>query len=136
MIKVFTIGKTKEAFFKEAINGFLKRISRFTQVEYHELSKESLIKTVKDSYCVILLDVKGKSYSSEELASFIKKNELEKPLAFYVGDESGLPKEIIQKASFSLSFSRMTFPHDLARVMLLEQIYRALTINKNLPYHK
>lgn len=134
MIKVFTIGKTKEPSFRKVIDDFLKRISRFTTIEYAELSRDTLIKTVKDNYCVIVLDVKGKFYSSEEFASFIKKNELERPLVFYIGDEQGLPKEI--KGNFSVSFSRMTFPHDLARVMLLEQIYRALTINKNLPYHK
>ncbi len=133
MIRVIVVGKTKESFYKEAIGEYLKRVSRFTKVVYEEVSKESLSK-MKEGF-VICLDVQGKSYSSEELASLIKK-EVENPLIFYIGDETGLSRDLLSKSNLRLSFSRMTFPHELARVMLLEQIYRALTINKKLPYHK
>ncbi len=135
MIKIFTIGKTKETFFTQAITTYLQRLKRFTKIEYKEFSKEALIKTLEQDHSIIILAINGKQYSSEELANFLKKKELEK-LAFYLGDEQGLPKEVFEKAKFSLSFSPMTFPHELARVMLLEQLYRAYSINKGLPYHK
>ena len=136
MIKIFTIGKTKESYFKRAIEEYLKRIKRFTKIEYEEVTRESILKSLTQNNFIITLEIKGKQLSSEEFAELLKKKEIEKPIAFYIGSEEGLPKEITAKANLGLSFSGMTFPHELARVMLFEQVYRALSINKNLPYHK
>ena len=136
MIKVFAIGKTKEAYVREAVNIYLKRISRFSNVEWIECSKEQVSKSLEKNTFKIILEVTGKLVTSEELAAIFKKKLLEKEIVFYIGDEEGLSKEVREKADLLLSFSRMTFPHELARIMLLEQIYRALSINKGLPYHK
>ena len=135
MIKVLVIGKTKEKYFQQGIDEFLKRLRRFARVEYAELSEKAIISSLKDGF-VVALDVRGKELSSEELAVFVKKKEIEGRLVFCVGDEGGLPEEVMRQASLRLSMSRMTFPHELARLMFLEQLYRAFSINKGLPYHK
>ena len=137
MMFLFTIGKTKNLFFKEAIAAYVKKIRSLRKIEVYEVKDEAaLLKALKKDFFIIVLEPHGKQFSSEELALFIKKKELEKDIAFVLGDENGLGKEIEKKANVILSFSRMTFPHELARVMVLEQVYRALSINANLPYHK
>ena len=135
MIRVCTIGKTKNAELRSLINEFLGRIKHFSRIEYEETTKQGMINSMNKNKVIIACEVNGKQYSSEEFASFLKKIEMD-DVCFYIGDENGLPKEVKEKARVQLSFSKFTFPHELARVMLLEQIYRGLSITKGLPYHK
>lgn len=133
MLKVVSIGKTKEQYIQEGIKEFLKRIQKFTKIEYLELkNKEQVLNQLKGT--VVTLEVQGKSYSSEELAQFIKKEEIKDTITFIIGDEAGVPKEI--KADYTISLSAMTFTHEMARLFLLEQLYRAYTINSGRKYHK
>lgn len=147
MIKVICVGKIKENFYKEAINEYLKRLSKYTKLEIIEvadfsensLSKEAalILKHLnKDDY-VITLEIEGKLLDSEKLSNLIETQMIHgKNITFIIGGSYGLDNKIKEKASFSLSFSKLTFPHQLFRVILLEQIYRAFKIIKNETYHK
>ena len=132
MLKLVTIGKTKEKYLREGIEEFIKRIKRFEKIEYLELNSLDNIKL--ENYYVIVLEVLGKEYSSEGLAEILKKTE--KDIIFIIGDEDGVKEEIKNKANLLLSLSRMTFTHEMARLIFLEQLYRAITINKGMKYHK
>lgn len=157
-IQIICIGKLKEKYWTDAIKEYSKRLSRFASIEIVEL-KESLLpanaspadeekvkleegreilKAIKDGTYVITLEITGKQLSSEELAK--KMDDLgidgRSNIAFVIGGSLGLSKEVSQRADYKLSFSRMTFPHQMMRVILLEQIYRAFKINRNETYHK
>lgn len=157
-ITVISVGKIKENFFCEAIKEYTKRLSKFCtlieeiiqderaddnysdkeieQVKY--LEGQKILKKIKDSSFVITLCIDGKQLSSVELAD--KINELgingNSDITFIIGGSNGLSDEIIKRADMKLSFSKMTFPHQLFKVILLEQIYRAFKINANESYHK
>ncbi len=133
MLKLITIGKTKEKYLKEGIEEFIKRIKRYEKIEYLEVNNFNNLK-LENSY-VTVLDVLGKEYSSEGLAEILKKT-IGKDIIFLIGDQEGIKEEIKKKANLFLSISRMTFTHEMARLILLEQIYRAITINKGMQYHK
>lgn len=133
MLKLITIGKTKEKYLKEGIEEFLKRIKRYEKIEYQEVNNFDNLKLENDY--VIALDVLGKEYTSKGLAEILKKI-TEKNITFLIGDENGIKEEIKTKSNLLLSLSRMTFTHEMARLIFLEQIYRAITINKGLKYHK
>ena len=158
MIKVVAVGKIKEKFFKDALAEYEKRLSGYVKLKIVEVSdekapeniseKEALIikekeaekilKNIKDSEYVISLEIEGKNLSSLELSELIGKLELEgkSDITFVIGGSLGLSESVIKRADYHLSFSKMTFPHQLMRVVLLEQIYRAIKILKNEPYHK
>jgi 23S rRNA (pseudouridine1915-N3)-methyltransferase len=120
---------------------YLERLARYVPIESHELPSESAllawIEKSRTSPFLILLDSRGKQLSSEELASFIEKHQSQgtQRLFFAVGGADGFTSEIRKRAQFELSLGKMTFPHELARVILLEQLYRAFTILKGHPYH-
>lgn len=136
MLRIISIGKTKESYLKEGIAEFLKRLKRETKIEYLEVkNKEQMLKHAKEG-TTITLEIGGKQHSSEELAKFLKKEEIKGTLNFYIGDENGLPKEIMKNAQYKISLSKMTFTHEMARLILLEQLYRAYQINKGTKYHK
>lgn len=157
-ISVVCVGKLKEKYLKAAIEEYSKRLSRYCKLEIIEVSdektpdnasdkEESLIKEkeglgilkhIRDNSFVITLDLKGKMLSSEELADFIKGSAINgnSNLTFIIGGSLGLSKAVLARANFSLCFSKMTFPHQLMRVILLEQIYRGYRIINNEPYHK
>ena len=143
-IKVAWIGKTKEPALASLGSEYLKRISRYVQVEGVSLRDEAelLAKYGKDaksgtkSYLVVM-DSRGKEFTSEELARFLK-NYLERnplPLVFAIGGADGFSEGAKTSACSMISLGKMTLPHELARVVLLEQIYRAFTILKGHPYH-
>ncbi len=132
MIKLIVVGKTKEHFIKNGINEYLKRLKIFTKLEYIEVNNLNNI-NLENSF-IICLEIKGINYSSEQLADFIKLNE--KNLIFIIGNEDGIPNNIKIKSNFNLSLSNMTFTHEFARLIFLEQLYRAFTINKGMKYHK
>jgi 23S rRNA (pseudouridine1915-N3)-methyltransferase len=145
-VRVLWPGKTKQSYFSDAVKDYSSRIARFIPFEIVEtkeyyaadhnkqqrISKESksLLNAAKDSVQVVL-DPDGKQLTSEEFAAWIGKQN--RDLAFFIGGPAGLEME---KPDLKLSFGHCTFPHELVRVMLLEQLFRALTILNRIPYHK
>jgi 23S rRNA (pseudouridine1915-N3)-methyltransferase len=141
-IKVAWIGKTKEPAIQALTDEYLKRISRYAQVAGLALKDEAAILSVasgdrnKERHNLVLLDSCGKQLSSEELADFLEREQVNAiPLVFAIGGSDGFSEKARRHAGFTLSLGRMTLPHELARVVLVEQLYRALTILKNHPYH-
>ena len=157
-ITIIAIGKLKEKYWKDAIAEYSKRLGAYCNLEIVEL-KESLLRTnpsaadeeavkvaegrsilerIKKSDYVITLEIKGKGLSSEQLADKIQQLGVDgrSDIVFVIGGSLGLSTEVSQRADFKLSFSAMTFPHQMMRVILLEQIYRAFKINRNEAYHK
>jgi 23S rRNA (pseudouridine1915-N3)-methyltransferase len=141
-IKVAWIGKTKEAAIQSLTGEYLKRISRYAEVAGIAVRDEIALLELaqgargKERHRLILLDSRGKQLSSEELAQFLEREQhLALPLLFAIGGADGFSDECRKRAAFVLSLGKMTFPHELARVVLLEQVYRAFTILKSHPYH-
>jgi 23S rRNA (pseudouridine1915-N3)-methyltransferase len=143
-IKVAWIGKTKEPAIEALTTEYLKRISRFAEVASLAVKDEVAILALasgerqqkKERHKLVLLDTRGKQLSSEELAELIKREQVNAiPLLFAIGGSDGFTEEARRRAGFTLSLGKMTLPHELARVVLLEQIYRAFTILQNHPYH-
>lgn len=149
-ITFITIGKLKEKFWQDAAGEYIKRLGRFCKLNVIELpesrtddsaeeSREILAAIEKLGQCyVIALDVKGTALSSEGLAEKIKKLGVDgtSHICFIIGGSNGFDDSVRKKAAFRLSFSSFTFPHQLMRVILLEQIYRAFKINAGEKYHK
>ena len=151
MIKIICVGKIKENFYKEAEKEYLKRLSKYTKIDIVEIpdqndqdinyaltkEKDLILKNIKDKDNIIILDIKGKDYTSEGFSNFIN-DELtyNSNITFIIGSSNGLSDEIKKLASKSISFSKMTFPHQLFRIILLEQIYRGFKIINNESYHK
>lgn len=142
-LKVAWIGKTKESAIQMLTDEYLKRISRYADVEGVSLRDEAaLLKLTERSgnrpaHKLVLLDARGKQLSSEELARFLQEYQgaNSQPLLFGVGPADGFSDRARHAAFLSLSLSKMTLPHELARILLLEQLYRAFTILKGHPYH-
>jgi len=142
-LKVTWIGKTKEAAIQSLTDEYLKRLSRYTEVEGGTVEDEAALlkRCARDARpsrdTLVLLDERGKQLSSEELAKFLgdyqDRNPL--PLLFAVGAADGFTDQARQAATLVLSLGKMTLAHEVARVVLLEQLYRALTILKGHPYH-
>ncbi len=142
-INVVCVGKIKEEFFRDATAEYLKRLSRFAKVEVKELAEgkdleeeaQSIFRAAKGY--VIALCVEGVKLSSEKMASHVKTlYDKGSEITFIIGSSFGLSNAVKDKADLKLSFSDMTFPHQLMRVILLEQIYRAFMINSGSTYHK
>lgn len=139
------VGKTKNKNWLALQDDYLQRLSRFVKFEITELkddTKESegkkILESLNSNSFLCVLDVIGKELSSHDLAKKIEKwqNESVKEVAFIIGGFAGLSTEVINKADFSLSLSRLTLTHEAARVVLTEQLYRAFTIINNFPYQK
>ena len=151
MIKIITVGSIKEKYLKDAIEEYTKRLSKYTNIEIVEvkdeglveptkaisLEEEKILKHINDKDYIITLEIEGKEFTSEEFAEKLDKIQLESStITFIIGGSYGLSQNIKDKSRLHLSFSKMTFPHQLFRVLLLEQIYRAFKINNNESYHK
>lgn len=151
MIKIITVGSIKEKYLKDAIDEYTKRLSKYTNIEIIEvkdeglvepakamsLEEEKILKHINDKDYLITLEIEGKEFTSEEFAEKLDKIQLESSnITFIIGGSYGLSQNIKDKSRLHLSFSKMTFPHQLFRVLLLEQIYRAFKINNNESYHK
>jgi 23S rRNA (pseudouridine1915-N3)-methyltransferase len=149
-IKVAWIGKTKEPAIQALTDEYLKRISRYAEVSGLAVKDEAGVLALlsggrqnqsssnsnKDRHRLVLLDSCGKQLSSEEFAKFLEREQVSPiPLLFGIGGSDGFSDEARDHAAFTLSLGKMTLPHELARVVLVEQIYRAFTILKNHPYH-
>lgn len=157
-ITLITVGKVKEKFYRDAIAEFEKRLSRYCKLDIIEVNDEKtpdnasemeeikikakegdrILASIKDDMYVIALAIEGKQLSSTELADKINKLGIEgtSSIAFVIGGSLGLDERVMKRADFKLSFSPMTFPHQLMRVILLEQIYRSYRIIAGEPYHK
>lgn len=150
-INIVCVGSIKEKFFVEAIEEYSKRLSRFCELKIIEVpeatkltslkqkcDQESELLLQKTKGTIICMDSKGKMLSSPEIADFMQKKKLfgENEFSFVIGGSNGLSENILSKASLVLSFGKITYPHQLFRVVLSEQIYRAVTIMEGLPYHK
>ncbi len=157
-ITLLTVGKIKEKYLKDAIAEYSKRLSKYCKLEIIEVADEKtpdnasevvenvirdkegerLLKYVKDDAFVITLEIKGKMMTSEELAEKIDTLGIRgvSHIMFIIGGSIGLGEDVIKRSDFALSFSKMTFPHQLMRVILLELIYRSYRIISGEPYHK
>ena len=144
MIKIICVGKVKEKYLQEAISDYMKRLSKYHKVdiiilEDSNMSEERtrILKHIDSKDYVITLDIEGKELSSLELADKLDKIFItNSSICFVIGGSYGLDREVKKRANFSLSFSKLTFPHQLFRVILLEQIYRSFKILNNESYHK
>ena len=144
-IRIAWIGKTKEPAIRALTEEYLKRISRYTQLEALELRDESALLAMRGregsgevgKSTLVLMDSEGKQFSSEEFARFLgnyqDRNRV--PLIFAIGPADGFSEEARSAAEHTISLGKMTLAHELARVVLLEQVYRAFTILKGHPYH-
>ncbi len=151
MIKIITVGQIKEKYLQDAINEYKKRLSKYTNIEVIEVKDEGLVEEVKaikleaekikkhinDRDYIVTLEIEGKQMTSVEFANKIDNILIENSnIDFIIGGSYGLSDEIKNMSILHLSFSKMTFPHQLFRVLLLEQIYRTYKINNNESYHK
>lgn len=148
-MKIICVGKVKEKFFVDAIKEYSKRISKYTKLEIIEVADEALesvamkkegeriLSKIKDNDYVVTLEIEGNGLSSVEFAKKIDNNfNSNKNLTFVIGGSYGLDDSVKSRSDYKLSFSKFTFPHQMFRVLLLEQIYRAYKINNNENYHK
>ncbi len=144
-IKIVTIGKLKEKFLIDGVNEYLKRLKSFAKIEVCEIPEcktieeegQKLLSQVLRESFIIVLDVAGEMLTSENFAKKIAALNLHgvSDITFIIGGAFGLSDEVKRAASFRLSFSKMTFTHQMARLILVEQIYRAFKIIRNEPYH-
>ena len=150
MIKIITVGKLKEQYFRDAVEEYLKRLSKYTKIELIEVpdedfdikktldrEKDSILKYITDKDYVVTMEIEGKELTSVELSK--KLNDIminNSDISFIIGGSYGLHDDIKKRSNYALSFSKMTFPHQLFRVLLLEQIYRSYKILNNETYHK
>jgi 23S rRNA (pseudouridine1915-N3)-methyltransferase len=142
-IKVAWIGKTKEPAIQALTDEYLKRISHYAEIAGLAVKDEAAIlslasgeRQIKARHRLVLLDARGKQLSSEELAEFLQREQVNAiPLLFAIGGSDGFSEDARRQAAFTLSLGKMTLPHELALVVLVEQLYRAFTILKKHPYH-
>ncbi len=144
MIKIICVGKIKEKFYRDAIAEYLKRLSKYHKIVIEELpdsnkqkEEKLLLKKINQKDYNIILDIDGKMLNSIELSNHIDKTfQINSNITFIIGGSDGLTENVKKTANLKLSFSKMTFPHQLFRVILLEQIYRSFKIINNETYHK
>lgn len=156
-INILAVGKVKEAYLREGIEEFVKRLKAYARVNIIELVDEKIpsnpakaekegikqregvkiLESLSERTYVIALDVRGKPMTSEGLAKSIKNLQIRgySSITFIIGGALGLSKEVLEKADFRLSFSPMTFTHQMVRLILVEQVYRAFKIMRGEPYH-
>lgn len=157
-ITLITVGKIKEKYFTDAIAEYAKRLSRYCKLEMIEVADEKtpdgaseslenqikekegdrILAKIPENAYVVALAIEGKQLDSEELADKMEKWNVSgiSHIVFIIGGSLGLTPKVLNRADFKLSFSKMTFPHQLMKVVLLEQIYRSFRIRNNEPYHK
>ena len=140
MIKIICVGKIKEKFYRDAIQEYLKRLSKYTKIqilEVDDVEKDLILKHLNLKDYIITMEIEGDKYGSLELSKKIDKIlSINSNITFIIGGSNGLDLEIKKISNMKLSFSDLTFPHQLFRIMLLEQIYRSFKILNNETYHK
>ncbi len=157
-ITLITVGKIKERYLRDAIEEYAKRLQKYVKLEIVEVADEKtpdgaslaleeqirskegerILKHLKDGACVVTLEIGGRMMDSVEFAQWIDQSGVRgiSHIQFVIGGSLGLAPEVCARSNLALSFSKMTFPHQLMRVILLEQIYRGCRINSGEPYHK
>lgn len=157
-ITILCVGKVKESFFRDAIAEYEKRLGRYCRLEILEVADEQtpegagealeeqirekegarLLSKIREGQFVCTLEIRGKKMTSEQFASFLDKAAMEEKgqIVFVIGGSLGLSREVRERSNLAVSFSDMTFPHQLMRVILCEQIYRGFRISRGEPYHK
>lgn len=157
-ISIICVGKLKEKYWQLAVCEYSKRLSKYCKLEIIEVPDEKapdnmsaadeervrnkegerILKNIKEDCYVVALDIVGKSLSSEEFSSWAEEKMTRgiSHITFIIGGSIGIGDEVMKRADFKISFSKMTFPHQMMRVILLEQFYRGMKIIKNEPYHK
>lgn len=157
-ITIVAVGKIKEKYWKDAISEYSKRLGAYCDLKIIEVADEKtpdqasqaaeevirdkegerILKHLKDDMYVITLEISGQMLTSESLAKKIEDLGIQgkSSIAFVIGGSIGLGKEVLRRSNYALSFSKMTFPHQLMRVILLEQVYRGFKIQRGEPYHK
>ncbi|MDD6920368.1 MAG: 23S rRNA (pseudouridine(1915)-N(3))-methyltransferase RlmH [Eubacteriales bacterium] len=147
-ISIICVGKIKEKYLTDAIKEYSKRLTPYCKLSIIEVKEstqddpveegENIIKKIPSDSYVFSLDMRGNAYTSEQLSKHLDKLALHgnSNLVFIIGGSNGLSKKVIEKSNELISFSTLTFPHQLIRIFLLEQIYRSFKISKNEPYHK
>jgi 23S rRNA (pseudouridine1915-N3)-methyltransferase len=137
-LRIVWPGKTRNLQIAGLSKDYIHRIRRFLPLEISEVKESKLDAAVGAADRVVVLDPEGKSWSSEQFARFLQQhlNSDSRRLTFVIGDYRGLPEAVKQRADVRWSLSSLTFTHEIARVLVLEQIYRALTILRNVPYSK
>lgn len=151
MIKIICVGKIKEKYLLDAIDEYKKRLSKYTKLEIIEVNdvdsydvnyilskeKELISKNINEKDYVITMEIEGNQLNSIELANKIDNIFINNStICFIIGGSHGLHEDLKARSNYKLSFSKLTFPHQLFRVILLEQIYRSYKINNNESYHK
>ena len=151
MIRVVCVGKIKEKYFLEALKEYKKRISKYTSIDIEEVldegssdvkviqkkERERILNKLDKKAFIVLLDLNGREMTSEEFSKAINNTLIHNSnITFIIGGSYGVDEEIKNIADLTISFSKMTFPHQLFRIILLEQIYRAYKIMNNESYHK
>ena len=150
MIKIICVGKIKEKYYTDAVNEYIKRLSKYTKINLIEVKdedfdinktltkeKDSILKYIDDKDYVITMEIEGNELDSISLAKHIDNIQNNySNITFIIGGSYGLHNDIKNRSNYKLSFSKLTFPHQLFRVILLEQIYRSFKINNNETYHK
>ena len=151
MIKIITVGHIKEKYLQDAIEEYKKRISKYTKLEIIEIKDEGIVEKekalniegekilhyIQEKDYVITLEIDGKEYNSEDFSKKIDSIQIEHSnITFIIGGSFGLSNKVKERSNLAISFSKMTFPHQLFRVILLEQIYRSYRILNNESYHK
>jgi 23S rRNA (pseudouridine1915-N3)-methyltransferase len=137
-IRIIAVGKLKKGYVVQGVEDFKERIAHYTSLEIIEVEQENVPKYLSEKFFNIVFDRNGKQFNSEDFAKFIEEKMVyfKKDIAFFIGGPDGFSGDFVKSCNFSLSFSKMTFPHEIARLLLLEQIYRAFTIIKGEQYHK
>ncbi len=157
-VTILCVGKIKESFYRQAIDEYIKRMGKYCKPEIIEVADEKtpdkasealelqikekeadrLLEKIKEDSFVFTLEIKGKRYTSEDFAETIEKLTVQgkSHLTFIIGGSLGLHEKVLNRSNQAISFSDMTFPHQLMRVILTEQIYRAFRIINKEPYHK
>lgn len=159
LIKVIAVGKVKEKFYRDAIAEYEKRMTSYNKVEIVEVADEKapenlsdkeinqvkeaegerILSKIKDDSYVVTLEINGKALDSIKFANLIQEEILDgfgRDLVFVIGGSNGLGEKVLKRSNYRLSFGKMTYPHQLMRVILMEQIYRAYRIINKEPYHK
>lgn len=149
-MKLICVGKLKETYLKEALEEYKKRLSRYTKLEiielpdasFQEIEKnkevegEKILSHIKEKEFVITLEIDGIHFDSVSFSENLEKQELKGPITFVIGGSDGLSDAVKARSNQAISFSKLTFPHQLFRIILLEQIYRSYKIRNHELYHK
>ena len=144
MIKIICVGKIKEKFYRDAVEEYMKRLTKYQKVNILEVvdsdishERDLILQNIRAKDYIVTLEITGNMLDSLELSDFIDKRlSINSNITFIIGGSDGLHEDVKKISNYKLSFSKMTFPHQLFRVILLEQIYRSFRILNNEKYHK